>query len=83
VEREKFAAEEKAKQDVAEQAVRVVQLQETIALFRDLSEHMYKMNLEKQANNEVYIIIFFKRRRNLYEWVAKRFVFRCPAISPP
>ncbi|PNF19093.1 hypothetical protein B7P43_G10819 [Cryptotermes secundus] len=52
VEREKVAAEEKAKRDVAEQAVRVVQLQETVALFRELSEKMYKMKLEKQANNE-------------------------------
>lgn len=56
MEREKIAAEEKAKRDVAEQAVRVVQLQETVALFRELSEKMYKMKLEKQANNEVLII---------------------------
>jgi Zn-dependent M16 (insulinase) family peptidase len=61
VEREKIAAEEKAKRDVAEQAVRVVQLQETVALFRELSEKMYKMKLEKQANNEVHIITLYKQ----------------------
>jgi hypothetical protein len=71
VEREKIAAEEKAKRDVAEQAVRVVQLQETITLFRDLSEQMYKMKLEKQANNEVCIITYLKPRRDLCEWVAE------------
>jgi hypothetical protein len=63
VEREKIAAEEKAKRDVAEQAVRVVQLQETIALFRDLSEQIYKMKLEKQANNEVHIITLFLNKK--------------------
>ena len=53
MERKKIAAEEKAKQDVAEQAVRVVQLQETIALFKHFSEQMFKMKLEKHANKEV------------------------------
>jgi len=53
VERKKIAAEEKAKQDVAEQAVRVVQLQETVALLKHFSEQMYKMKLEKHANKEV------------------------------
>lgn len=69
MEREKTAAEEKAKQDVAEQTVRVVQLQETVTLFRELSEQMYKMKLEKQANNEVCIIIFLEPKRDLYEWI--------------
>ena len=53
VERKKIIAEEKAKQDVAEQAVRVVQLQETVALLKHFSEQMYKMKLEKHANKEV------------------------------
>jgi hypothetical protein len=80
VEREKTAAEEKAKQDVAEQAVRVVQLQETVILFRELSEQMYKMKLEKQANNEVCIIIFLEPRRDLYEWAGVSYFSRCSAI---
>jgi hypothetical protein len=53
VEKDQIAAKEKAKQDIAEQAVRVVQLQETIAVFRKFSEQMYKMKLEKRANEEV------------------------------
>jgi hypothetical protein len=71
VEKEKIAAEEKAKRDVAEQAVRVVQLQETITLLKDLSERMYKMKLEKQANNEVHIIKFLEPRTDMCEWVAE------------
>ena len=53
VERKKIAAEEKAKQDVAEQAVRVVQLQETVTLLKHSFEQMYKMKLEKHADKEV------------------------------
>jgi hypothetical protein len=55
VERKKIAAEAKAKQDVAEQVVRVVQLQETIALFKNLSGQMYKMKLEQHADKEVCV----------------------------
>jgi len=53
VERKKIAAEEKAKQDVAEQAVRVVQLQETVTLLKHFSEQMYKVKLERHADKEV------------------------------
>jgi hypothetical protein len=53
VERKRIEAEEKAKQDVAEQAVRVVQLQKTVALFKHFSKQMYEMKLEKHANKEV------------------------------
>jgi prophage tail gpP-like protein len=58
VEKEQIAAKEKAKQDVAEQALRVVQLQETVAVFKQFSKQMYKMKLEKRAFEEVCMTTF-------------------------
>ncbi|PSN29539.1 hypothetical protein C0J52_25170 [Blattella germanica] len=52
VERERLEAEEKAKRDVAEQNVRVIQLQATIALFKSYGKKMYKLKLENRANEE-------------------------------
>lgn len=58
MEKDQIAAKEKAKQDVAEQAQRVVQLQETISVFKTFSEQMYEMKLEKRAKQEVRITTF-------------------------
>jgi hypothetical protein len=67
VKREQIASEEKAKRDVTEQAMRVVQLQETIAVFKNLSEQMYKMKLEKRANEEVCVITFLGTQKGYLE----------------
>jgi hypothetical protein len=66
VEKEQIAAKEKAKQDVAEQALRVVQLQETITVFKNFSEQMHKMKLEKRANEEVRLTASREPKRDIF-----------------
>ena len=53
VERERMETEEKAKRDVAEQNIRVQQLQETCKIFKSFKEKMYELKLKNRAIEEV------------------------------
>ena len=51
--RERMETEEKAKRDVAEQNIRVQQLQETCKIFKSFKEKMYELKLKNRAIEEV------------------------------